>query len=504
MKSKSIERRDFLKLGLSASTLIFHHLACSISQKKNKPNILFIFTDDQRFDTIHTLGNETIHTPNLDSLVQSGTTFTQAHIMGGTAPAVCIPSRAMVMTGRSLFHLKGYGNIIPTEHITLPETFRKNGYTTFHIGKWHQDKATLVRSFSRATRIFGFAAGDWLKDVNPESGGHWNMPLHDFDSTGAYTADKRYIVGRINTPADITFENPSEKRIHSSTLFSDTAINFLRTYKEEKPFFMYLAYTAPHDPRQSPREYRDMYAPQSIPLPKNFMPMHPFDNGEMKVRDEALEKWPRSPEAIQKHIAEYYAIITHLDAQIGRVLNVLKETGLDQNTIIVFSCDNGLAVGQHGLLGKQNVYEHSVHVPLIIGGPGIPKNETRDTLCYLLDIFPTLCDLIEIPVPESVEGMSLVPSIRDPKSKIRQYLHFAYRDFQRGVRDERHKLIEYVVDGKRTTQFFDLQQDPWEINNLVNDSFCAEHISRLRNELLKWKTEMGDTSSFWNNFNGGK
>jgi len=189
-----------------------------------------------------------------------------------------------------------------------------------------------------------------------------------------------------------------------------------------------------------------------------------------------------------------------MDAQIGRVLSALKKTGQAKNTIIVFAGDNGLAVGRHGLLGKQNLYEHSVHVPLIMSGPGIPKGQRRNAFCYVLDAFPTLCDLTGMPIPSSVEGRSLAPLIRDRKRNIRDTLFFAYKDVQRGVRDERYKLIEYAVKGKRTTQLFDLQADRWEINNLADNPLYAAHLKRLRKELLRWKEELGDSSKFWQGY----
>ncbi|KPL09744.1 hypothetical protein AMJ85_06145, partial [candidate division BRC1 bacterium SM23_51] len=184
--------------------------------------------------------------------------------------------------------------------------------------------------------------------------------------------------------------------------------------------------------------------------------------------------------------------ITHLDAQIGRVLAALEETGHAQNTIIIFSGDNGLAVGQHGLLGKQNLYEHSVRVPLIISGPGLPEGEKRDALCYLLDVFPTLCDLVGLAVPESVEGQSLVPIMTGEKRKVRDSLFFAYKDLQRAVRDDRCKLIEYSVGDTRTTQLFDLRSDPWEMNNLSPDPKSSECLARLRKEMARWQKELGD------------
>lgn len=473
-------RREFLKTvgsaAASAGTLSILP-GCSVmgqvvGPQRKRPNILFFFTDDQRFDTIGALGNDHIITPNIDSLVRNGTTFTNAYIMGSMSGAVCVPSRAMLMSGRTLFGLEGTGKTIPEEHVTLPEVLRKAGYTTFHTGKWHQDKKTFARCFSMGGKIFFGGMGN-----------HWNVPVNDFDPTGKYPRQKVY----------------RDEGKHSSELFSDAAIQFLRNYKDDKPFFVYVAYTAPHDPRQAPEKYRQMYNPDKIVLPKNFLPEHPFDNGEMRIRDEKLAPWPRTPKEVRRHIADYYAIITHMDAQIGRVLSALKKTGQARNTIIVFAGDNGLAVGRHGLMGKQNLYEHSVHVPLIMSGPSIPKGQRRDAFCYLLDVFPTLCDLVGMPIPGSVEGRNLA-GIISRKRKIRDTLFFAYKDIQRSVRDERYKLIEYKVKDKRTTQLFDLQADPWEINNLADNPEYAAQLKRLRKELLRWKNKLGDSSKFWQGF----
>jgi len=471
-------RREFLKamgFGAASAGAMSILAGCAgisrtIEAKRKQPNILFLFTDDQRFDTIRALGNEEIITPNMDRFVRAGTTFTNAYIMGSMSGAVCKPSRAMLLSGKNLFDLVDNGGTIPLEHRMLPEIFCNDGYITFGTGKWHNDREAYARSFTAGANIF---FGGMSK--------HYRVPINDFDVTGRYPKARRYY----------------REGKHSSELFSDAAIEFLRNYKSDKPFFIYVSYTAPHDPRTAPKKYHDMYDPDKIPLPRNFMPEHPFDNGEMKIRDERLAPWPRSPEIVRKHIAAYYALITHVDAQIGRVLEALEKTGQAENTIIIFSGDNGLAVGRHGLMGKQNLYEHSVHVPLIISGPGIPKGKKRNALCYLQDIYPTLCELVGVRVPASVKGKSLAPIIRGQKRKVRDTLFFAYKDIQRGIRDERYKLILYCVKGKRTTQLFNLQADPWELKNLADDTKYAKTVERLGNELLRWKDELGDKSKFW-------
>ena len=458
-----------------------------------KPNILFFFTDDQCFDTIRTLGNEQIITPTLDALVKSGTSFTNAYIMGGSCPAVCMPSRAMLMTGRGLFSIQEQGQQIPDEHALLGETLRGAGYETFGTGKWHNGPRAYARSFSAGGEIFYGGMDD-----------HWNVPACDFDPAGEYKQ-------RIQQTIDFRTQAVGQKVAdhihagkHSSELFADATIDFLRGYKGDDPFFAYVSFMAPHDPRTMPQEYLEMYDPEEIELPASFLPEHPFDNGEMRIRDEVLAEFPRTPEEIKQHIAAYYAMITHADAQMGRVLETLRESGHGEDTIVIFAGDNGLALGRHGLMGKQNMYEHSVHVPLVMSGPGVPQREKRDALCYLIDIFPTLCDMTGVEIPGSVEGKSLVPAMQNGNEKIRDHLLFAYRHLQRSVRDAHHKLIEYVVEGKRTTQLFDLEEDPNELNDLAGDSGHAEKLTELRRRLRRWKEELGDTrdqgQEFWEGF----
>jgi len=459
-----------------------------------RPNVVFFFTDDQRFDTIQALGNPEIHTPHIDSLVRNGTTFTNGYIMGGTSGAVCMPSRAMLMSGRTLFHLEGQGQSIPAEHAMLPETLRQAGYDTFGTGKWHNGAGAYARCFTHGGQIFFGGMHD-----------HWNVPACDFDPSGRYPEPRELQArfGEVRWNGRAKFDHIEPGR-HSSELFGDATCDFLQKHEGDKPFFAYCSFMAPHDPRETYKRYHDMYAPEEIRLPENYMPEHPFDNGEMTIRDEKLAPWPRTPEEVRRHIAEYYAMITHADAAVGRVLATLESTGHAEGTIVVFAGDNGLAVGRHGLMGKQSLYDHSVHVPLIMSGPGVPKGEKRDALCYLLDIFPTLCDLTGVPVPGSVEGKSLVPAMRDPDEKIREALLFAYTKLHRGAMDgDGKKLIEYVVNGERTTQLFDLQSDPWELHNLADDPASADDLARLRAELLRWREELDDTQDFGAEFWGG-
>ena len=456
-----------------------------------KPNIIFLFTDDQRFDTIGGLNNPAIKTPNLDRLVAEGTTFTNAYIMGGSSGAVCMPSRGMLHTGRSLYHIQGRGESVDPNHAMLGETLQQAGYTSFGTGKWHNGPSAFARSFNAGAEIFFGGMDD-----------HWNVPTCDYDPTGEYRPTPKIDNPHVDNTVTWRRCDHIATGKHSTDLFVDATINFIEQQPTEDPFLAYVSFMAPHDPRSMPEEFLQLYDPDQIDLPINFMPQHPFDNGWMTGRDEKLAGFPRTKSEVRRHIAEYYAITSHLDAAVGRLRDALNTQGILEETIIVFAGDNGLAVGQHGLMGKQNLYDHSVHVPLIFSGPGIPKGEQRDALVYLIDIFPTLCDLTQTPIPETVEGNSLQPVLDDSENNVRTYLHFAFLEAQRGIRDSQYKLIEYAVGGSHTqTQLFDLIHDPKETQNLVDDLAYAEIRQRLRDQLKQWQTIYGDTrehgQAFW-------
>ncbi len=465
---------------------------------ESQPNVLLFFTDDQRFDTIRALGNDAIHTPNIDRLVARGTTFTHAHIPCGTHGAICMPSRAMLHTGRTLFHLEDSGSSIPREHTMLGETLRENGYRTWGAGKWHNGRESFNRGFDDGDEIYFGGMAD-----------HWNVPAYHYDASGKYDKRLAYI------PDPPSFGNNEvawrdcdhiHAGRHSSEVLADAVIDHIRGQDGSTPFFAYVALLAPHDPRTMPPQFLSMYPPQDVELPANFLGGHPFDNGSLRIRDELLARFPRTPEETRRHIAEYYAMISHLDHELGRVLAALDEQGLSENTLIVFAGDNGLAVGQHGLMGKQNCYEHSVRVPLIFAGPGVPQGQRSEAYAYLLDIFPTLCELTDTQVPASVEGKSLVAAMRDPTETVRDSLYFAYVSSQRAVKNRTHKLIEYAVrDCERQTQLFDLERDPWETRNLVGTPGADELIVELRAELERYRQEWeaghtGRGARFWERY----
>ncbi len=382
------------------------------------PNVLFVFTDDQRFDTIRALGNKEIQTPNLDKLVERGFYITNVYCQGSMVPAVCAPSRTMLLTGKSLFRIP-QPNAKAYAGPTLGGTFRKAGFDTLCVSKPGNSFRAGHDAFEKVVHV-------------PHVGAQTNAKC------------------------------------------ADAVVDFVTAKKADgKPFFIYYAPSMPHDPRTAEKEYHDLYDPAKISLSKNFLPKHPFDNGELAVRDEKLAALPRTESEMKKHLAEYYACITSLDHHLGRILDSIRAAGKFENTVVVFTSDQGLAVGgRHGLMGKQNLYEH-FKSPLVVAGPGVPKGSS-DALVYLFDLFPTACEMANVPVPEECEGASLVPVMKGDKKAVRDRLFAAYRDCQRMVRDGRWKLLYYPKIERY--QLFDLSADPDEINDL---SAKPEHAATL-------------------------
>jgi arylsulfatase A-like enzyme len=416
-------------------------LATADAAERQAPNILFLFADDQRADTIAALGNPIISTPNLDRLVRRGLSFNRAYMAGSNNPATCIPSRAMLLSGQPL---KRIDQTLMRDK-TWPEAFRGAGYTTFVSGKWHNGGASVSKCFEFARAIFAGGMGDPL-----------HTPLRNLE--------------------DGVLRKPFTPDKHACEVFADEAVDFLSKHKGA-PFLCYIPFDAPHDPHIVPRSFPVQYNPAAIPLPPNFAGVHPFDNGEMTVRDELLLASPRSEEAVRQMLADYYRYVSYLDAQVGRILDALEASPFADNTIVVFSADSGVARGSHGLIGKQNLYEHSVRVPLLVSGPGIPKGARTDAMCYLYDVFPTLGAACGVPAPAESEGRDFSAVLREPSLPGRELLQFSYKDVQLSVRDKRWKLIYYPkVD---VTQLYDLEMDPQETKDMSAEPEAFEPLFRL-------------------------
>ena len=423
----------------------------------SKPNILFFFADDQRADTIAALGNPVIKTPNLDRLAQRGVAFSRAYMQGGMGGATCVPSRAMLLSGQNLFHIDE--KLMRNE--TWPEAFAKAGYTTFASGKWHNGNTSLPRVFQIARSMF----------------------------TGGMTNPMQ---AKLSDVVDGKVAPAKSSAKHACEVFADEAIRFIQE-QAGGPFFAYVPFDGPHDPHIVPDDFPIRYTADQIPLPPNFLPQHPFNNGEMSIRDEQLLPWPRSEEGVRAFLAEYYRYISFLDLQIGRVLAALEASPHAKNTIIVFSADSGVARGSHGLIGKQNVYEHSMRVPLVIAGPGVVENQRSEAMCYLFDVLPTLGKLCGVAGPKTSDGIDFAASLADASKPARSHLMFAYRNVQRAFTDGRWKLIRYPQVDR--TQLFDLQADPFEVTNLADEPEHAIKVSELTAALEKEMQQSGDNAA---------
>ena len=474
----------------------------------DKPNILFIISDDQAPDTIAALGNKNIHTPNLDRLVEAGTSFTHCFNQGSWSGAVCVASRTMLITGQSVYrapknkafldkwaHAKGVLAVEEQPAVkTWPEVFRQAGYQTFLTGKWHNNTHAAEIGF---TQIKALGAGmyethEGKKTKTSENPGYlrpsptrknWNAWDPKFHGIWKPTVRDLQPDGKIGDYYEV------EK--HSSELFADQAVKFLGdSKKSESPFFMYVSFNAPHDPRQSPKSFIDRYPVAQTKIPKNYLPEHPFDNGAITIRDEQLAPSPRTKTAIRTHRAEYYAIISHMDQQIGRILDALKKGGKADSTYIVFTSDHGLAVGSHGLMGKQNPYDHSIRMPFLISGPGVLRGKSVKEMIYMQSVYPTTCELAGLPIPESVDFPSFKKLTLGKKQKGEEFVYGCYLDTQRLIRSKTHKLIFYPK--LERYQLFDLVKDPDEINDQFVNPAYKKTKAKLMHAMHKKRIKLGD------------
>jgi arylsulfatase A-like enzyme len=438
-----------------------------------KPNILFIFADDYSYETVGAAGNSEIQTPTLDRLAKQGTTFSHCFNMGSWSGAVCVASRTMLNTGRFVWRAKKVHGTSEKERQSgrwWSEYMKTAGYKTYFTGKWHcRAKAELA--FDVATHIRG------------------GMPNQTPQGYGRPKADQ----SDPWSPYDPKFGGFWEGGKHWSEVVGDDAMTFLEdSKKQDKPFFMYVAFNAPHDPRQSPKEYVDRYPLDKVAVPKDFLPLYPHKDKiglGPSLRDEKLAIFPRTEHAIKVNRQEYYAIITHMDAQINRILKKLDESGQRENTWIFFTADHGLACGHHGLMGKQNMYDHSVRVPFMVAGPGVEKSKTIKGSIYLQDVMATTLDLAGVEKPSHVEFNSLLPMLKGRPSPYGS-IYGGYLNLQRSIRNEDYKLILYPQ--AKVARLFDLRKDPLEMHDLAAEPDSRPVMRSLFNEMLQQQLMLED------------
>jgi arylsulfatase A-like enzyme len=463
----------------------------SLIAEQEKPNILFIFADDLTYESIRAHGLLDIDTPHLDTLVEQGTSFTHAYNMGAWNGAVCLASRAMLNTGRFVWnaHNANVGNEAQQGHL-WSQLMKDAGYRTYMTGKWHVS--------ANAEQIFDVTA-DIRGGMPKQTEAGYNRPLDEEDYATGWK------------PWDPQYGGFWEGGTHWSEVVANHSIDFLKKAAEDdQPFFMYLAFNAGHDPRQAPKEYVDRYPLDRIKLPENFLPEYPYAEAicGKNLRDERLAPYPRTEYAVKINRQEYFALITHMDDQIGRILETLKETRQSDNTYIVFTADHGLSVGHHGLIGKQNMYDHSVRVPFMIVGPGVKAGASNNAPIYLQDIMPTTLELAGADKPEYVDFESLMPLLRGDKKKSYDMIYGSYIGKQRMITKDDWKLIYYPT--ANVTRLFNLKTDPMEMNDLAKNPEYADRRKQLHTELVSLSAELNDPLDYsdpiasWNKANPAK
>ena len=425
---------------------------CPSLPRADKPNVLIILADDQSARHIGAV-DPAIHTPNLDRLVEKGVLFENCYIQGGTTPAVCTPSRAMLMTGRNLFHLPqdiyaaGNNPSLPVMSTVLATA----GYDTFYCGKHGNTYRPGDKSFQKFTAI--------------------NRVQRQNRDVAAETAEN-----------------------HG---FTEPVLSYLADpARAEKPFFIFYAPSVPHDPVTPEPQDLERYSGDNLPLlPPNAATSHAAITG-FNMRDTNIRTFdfpglghfntPLSLDQFRSMTAWYHAYITSFDRQLGRILDELERTGADENTIIVFTADNGMSVGQQGLIHKQSVYEQDIHVPLIICGPGIPQGQRSEALVDLADLFPTLCGKLDIATPATVQTKSFLPSLTDPTLPHHTSMYHGYREEMRALRDGNYKICLFSNGHVR---LFDIAADPHEINDLSKEPGQAQRVA----EMIEQARQTGQT-----------
>lgn len=464
------------------------------NQKTEKPNILFIFADDQTFNTIGALEDCPVKTPNLDKLMSNGVSFSHTYNQGSFTPAVCVASRTMLVTGGNIWRAASYSkkgkNIhdpnapknSPKYDVSFkmpekywPEYLKEAGYDTYMSGKWHVGEMSPKNIF------------DVTKDIRP------GMPNQ---TNGRYARTFEKDKPDTWSPYDKSLNGFWKGGKHWSEVLADNGVEFIAQAKEsENPFFMYLAFNAPHDPKQAPKRFVDMYDENEIEVPENFIPEYPYNEeagAGRGLRDEKLAPFPRTRYSVQVNRKEYYASITHMDAQVGKILTALEASGKADNTYIFFTADHGLAIGDHGFMGKQNMYESSMRVPMIVSGPDISKGKVIDEFVYLQDVMPTTLELAGVEKPSVIDFNSLLPLAKgEVKKSNYPTVYGAYFGSQRMYRTDKYKMIVYPTIN--VVRLYNMKKDPLEINDLAkNKKKYKRVLKKLFKEYKVVQKQMND------------
>lgn len=458
--------------------------------EKEQPNFLFVLVDDQSpLDFKMYNPNSTLETPNIDKLAEGGMIFESARHMGSWSGAVCTPSRHMIMSGRTLWnlptHKQGHKNPSAPDSLelqTIGAVFNRAGYKTMRTCK-------KGNTYPAANAQFSVVKDAGKRGGTEESGSAWHAK-----QVMEYLSDRE-------------------------------------TKQEKEPFFIYFGFSHPHDPRNGTPELLAKYGAvnhkdtSSLPpshsdqpqLQENYLSAHPFFHGHPGLRDEERVSgvWKnRDEQTVRNELGREYACLENIDIQLGKVLKKLEDMGELENTFVIYTSDHGIAIGRHGLMGKQNLYEHTWRVPFIVSGPGIKADTRVEGNIYLSDVLPTVCDLAGIEIPATVIGTSFRPVLMGEKETIREVQYGVYsggtKPGMRTVRKRDWKLIKYdMMEGAvRETQLFHLAENPHEYlhvhqrpdameSNLADDPKYSGKLAEMEALLLEQMKQNGDPYRLW-------
>jgi arylsulfatase A-like enzyme len=494
-----------------AAVLLLSLLCLSATAERasaaSRPNFLFIIVDDQSpFDLQIYNAKSELQTPNIDRLAAEGMVFDGAHHMGAWVGGVCTPSRHMVMSGRTVWHIPDKPGrmwnpnetnpaLVPPDLAanTMAAVFSRAGYDTMRTCK-------NGNSYEAANKLFTVRRDASKRGGTDESGSAWH--------------------------AEQVLEYLDERK----------------ATKDADPFLIYFGFSHPHDTRDGKPELLAKYgavnhkdknalppaSPKQPALPPNYLPAHPFHHGHPGLRDEVAVSgvWEKRDErTIRNELGREFACSENIDIQIGRVLDSLEAMDELENTYIIYTSDHGMAIGRHGLQGKQNLYEHTWRVPFVVKGPGIQPGSRVQGNIYLLDTLSTLCDLAGIESPQTSEGISFKPVLEGKEDTVRDVLYGVYcggtKPGMRCVKKGVWKLIKYdSMNGEvRETQLFNLAKNPHEFLqehrdpkvtaltgtkpakeqvDLASDPRFADQLAKMEALLLSEMRRLDDPYRLWN------
>jgi arylsulfatase A-like enzyme len=443
-----------------------------------KPNVLFITTDQQRYDAVGANGNPQIQTPVLDRMIAAGVNLDNCFVQN----AVCMPSRASIWTGRypQNHGVTTNGIQLPKTEVTTAHTFLQNGYHTANIGKLHfvphkgagrdhSTNAVVYAGYGYESNLVSEAPGPY-----PDDYVDWvqaNAPQH-VDSV-------RYRLPQSIGPESMfdLWDFQAPEAAHYTAWVTDKAVEFLHGYRDPRPFFLTLGHFYPHPPLNPPREYVDLYNAASLPLPYQLT----ADMERSPFKDVTPDDWRRVK-------AYYYALVTQVDRSLQRVLDAIEATGLAGETIIVFLSDHGEMLGDHGRISKGPTnYDEEIHVPCFFYAPWLlPQGRRISGLVESIDVFPTLAALCGVGLEPGVKGRDLSGLLRGETDAARADVLIEHKDVRTGVhvktlRTEQYKYF-YHADGREA--LFDLSDDDREVVDRSGDAAYADTVADLRRRLL--------------------